>query len=98
MFLKFVEDVLQVGWMLTLDLRKRNTWCNLLRGDRLQELGSLLVFGRILSRPYGVKKFQSLQMKRIPLFIEFTSGLYGFEPSWSMDQTHGLNNMNLGYV
>ena len=65
---------------------------------RLQELGSLLVLGRILSGSSRVKIFQLLQMRRIPLFIEFTGGLYGFEPGWSMDQTHGLNHMDLGYI
>ena len=64
---------------------------------RLQKLGSLLALERILSRSYSVKNFQPLQMRRIPLFIEFTGGLYGLEPGWSMDQTHRLNHMDLGY-
>ena len=41
----------------------------------LQELGSLLVLGRILFEPSEVKNFQPLQMRRIPLFIEFIGGL-----------------------
>ena len=65
---------------------------------RLQELGSLLAFRRILSRPSRVKNFQPLQMRRIPLFIEFTGGLYGLKLGWSMDQTHGLSHMDLEYI
>ena len=48
-------------------------------GGQLQKLGSLLALGRILSGSSRVKIFQPLQMRRIPLFIEFTGGLYGFE-------------------
>ena len=40
----------------------------------LQELESLLALGRILPIPFGVKKFPPLQMKRSPLFIEFSGG------------------------
>ena len=54
--------------------------------------------GRILSRSSGVKNFQPLQMRIILLFIEFISGLYGLKPGWSMDQTHGLNHMDLCYI
>ena len=71
---------------------------SIFEGGQLQKLGSLLAFGRILSRSSRVKIFQPLQMRRIPLFIEFTGGLYGFELGWSMDQTHGLNHMDLGYI
>ena len=73
--------------------------------DRLQDLGSLVVLGRILSGlsevknfwTFWSKKFLTPIMRRTPLFIEFTSGFYELEPSWSMDQTHGLNHMNLGF-
>ena len=37
-------------------------------------------------------------MRRTPLFIEFTGELYEFEPGWSIDQTHGLNHMDLDYI
>ena len=97
--------------MLTLDLEeaehvmflKFESWkkaysfkeASIFEDGRLQELGSLLALGRRLSEPFGVKIFQPLQMRRIPLFIEFIDGL---KPGWSMDQTHALNHMNLGYI
>ena len=155
MFLKFVErlrliwrsrarDVLQIGWISTLDLRKRNMWgswswslerkfvsskelqssifeknwsfnlrgkleslkkfcifkgASIFEDSRLQDLGSLLVIERILSGFSEVKNFQPLQMRRrISLFIEFTSGLYGLEHGWSMDQTHGFNHIYLCFI
>ena len=71
---------------------------SIFESGQLQELGSPLVFGRILLRPYRVKKFQPLQMRIIHLFIEFTGGLYGLKPGWSMDQTYELNHMDLSYI
>ena len=65
---------------------------------QLQELGSLLALGRILSESSRVKNFQPLQMRRIPLFIEFTGRLYELKPGWSMNQTYRLNRMDLGYL
>ena len=51
---------------------------------RLQELGSSLVSERILFRHFGVKNFQSPEMRRTPLFIEFFGKFYGLEPdSWA---------------
>ena len=100
---KRARDVLEVG-VLEESLYLQNSFN--LRGWSTSEVresssfwkNSLLAFGRILSGSSRVKIFQLLQMRRIPLFIEFTGGLYGFELGWSMDQTHGLNHMDLGYI
>ena len=42
---------------------------------------------KILSKPFGVKIFQPLQMRRTLLFVKFSSGLYELELGWSLGST-----------
>ena len=89
------RDVLEVGALEETCIFKE---ASIFENGRLQELGSLPALERIFSRPSRVKIFQPLQMRRIPLFIDFTGRLYEFELGWSMDHTYRLNHMDLGFI
>ena len=80
------------GWSIS-EVMKLELWkktcifkeASIFKDGRFQKLLSHLALGIILSELSEVKIFQLFQMRRTHLFIEFTFGLYGLEPSWSMD-------------
>ena len=70
-------------------------WDSIFEGGRLQKLEILLALRRILPKPSEVKNFSRIQMKKTPLFIEFSCKELG--PSWYMDQTYRFNHMGLDH-
>ena len=82
------------SWKKVCILKKTSIFEN----GRLQKLGSLLVLGRILSRLYGVKNFQTLQIRRTLIFTELCGGLYWFKSDWSKDQIYRFNHIDLDHI